>query len=83
VGIGEGEQRDTYGCTTHTATAKAAVAGLPSGKSDELGSWVGATRVPLDEPRELGILADQDGRLPAADLHPGGTGPADGILRAD
>ena len=27
---------------------------------DELGSWVGETRVPLDELRELGILADRD-----------------------
>jgi hypothetical protein len=35
--------------TTHTATAKAAIVGLPSGRCDELGSWVGATRVPLDE----------------------------------
>jgi 4-hydroxyphenylpyruvate dioxygenase len=27
---------------------------------DELGSWVGDTRVPLDELRDLGILADRD-----------------------
>jgi len=32
----------------------------PASYYDELGSWVGETRVPLDELRELGILADRD-----------------------
>jgi catechol 2,3-dioxygenase-like lactoylglutathione lyase family enzyme len=32
----------------------------PGSYYDELGSWVGDTRVPLDELRELGILADRD-----------------------
>jgi 4-hydroxyphenylpyruvate dioxygenase len=32
----------------------------PDSYYDELGSWVGATRVPLDKLRELGILADRD-----------------------
>ena len=32
----------------------------PGSYYDELGSWVGQTRVPLDELRELGILADRD-----------------------
>src|SRR4029077_5707318 len=32
----------------------------PGSYYDELGSWVGETRVPLDELRELGILADRD-----------------------
>jgi 4-hydroxyphenylpyruvate dioxygenase len=32
----------------------------PDSYYDELGSWVRATRVPLDELRELGILADRD-----------------------
>jgi 4-hydroxyphenylpyruvate dioxygenase len=32
----------------------------PGSYYDELGSWVGETRVPLDELAELGILADRD-----------------------
>jgi 4-hydroxyphenylpyruvate dioxygenase len=32
----------------------------PGSYYDELGSWVGETRVPLDELRSLGILADRD-----------------------
>jgi len=32
----------------------------PDSYYDELGSWVGETRVPLPELRELGILADRD-----------------------
>ena len=32
----------------------------PGSYYDELGSWVGDTRVPLDELRELSILADRD-----------------------
>jgi 4-hydroxyphenylpyruvate dioxygenase len=32
----------------------------PGSYYDELGSWVGDTRVPLDELRSLGILADRD-----------------------
>jgi 4-hydroxyphenylpyruvate dioxygenase len=32
----------------------------PGSYYDELGSWVGDTRVPVDELRELGILADRD-----------------------
>ena len=32
----------------------------PGAYYDELGTWVGETRVPLDELRELGILADRD-----------------------
>jgi 4-hydroxyphenylpyruvate dioxygenase len=32
----------------------------PGSYYDELGSWVGETRVPLGELRELGILADRD-----------------------
>jgi 4-hydroxyphenylpyruvate dioxygenase len=32
----------------------------PGSYYDELGSWVGQTRVPVDELRELGILADRD-----------------------
>ena len=32
----------------------------PDSYYDELGAWVGETRVPLDELRELGILADRD-----------------------
>ena len=32
----------------------------PGSYYDELGSWVGDTRVPLDTLRELGILADRD-----------------------
>ena len=32
----------------------------PGSYYDELGSWVGETRVPLDELHELGILADRD-----------------------
>jgi 4-hydroxyphenylpyruvate dioxygenase len=32
----------------------------PGSYYDELGSWVGRTRVPVDELRELGILADRD-----------------------
>ena len=32
----------------------------PGSYYDELGSWVGETRVPLEELRELGILADRD-----------------------
>jgi 4-hydroxyphenylpyruvate dioxygenase len=32
----------------------------PGSYYDELGSWVGETRVPLDELRGLGILADRD-----------------------
>jgi 4-hydroxyphenylpyruvate dioxygenase len=32
----------------------------PHSYYDELGSWVGQTRVPTDELRELGILADRD-----------------------
>ena len=32
----------------------------PGSYYDKLGSWVGETRVPLDELRELGILADRD-----------------------
>jgi 4-hydroxyphenylpyruvate dioxygenase len=32
----------------------------PGSYYDELGSWAGATRVPLAELRELGILADRD-----------------------
>jgi 4-hydroxyphenylpyruvate dioxygenase len=32
----------------------------PDAYYDELGSWVGQTRVPLDELRSLGILADRD-----------------------
>jgi 4-hydroxyphenylpyruvate dioxygenase len=32
----------------------------PGSYYDELGSWVGETRVPPDELRELGILADRD-----------------------
>jgi 4-hydroxyphenylpyruvate dioxygenase len=32
----------------------------PGSYYDELGTWVGKTRVPLDELRELGILADRD-----------------------
>ena len=32
----------------------------PGSYYDDLGSWVGETRVPLDELRELGILADRD-----------------------
>jgi 4-hydroxyphenylpyruvate dioxygenase len=32
----------------------------PGSYYDELGTWVGETRVPLDELRELGILADRD-----------------------
>ena len=32
----------------------------PGSYYDELGSWVGDTRVPIEELRELGILADRD-----------------------
>jgi 4-hydroxyphenylpyruvate dioxygenase len=32
----------------------------PGSYYDQLGSWVGETRMPLDELRELGILADRD-----------------------
>jgi 4-hydroxyphenylpyruvate dioxygenase len=32
----------------------------PDSYYDELGSWVGDTRVPLDTLRELGIQADRD-----------------------
>jgi 4-hydroxyphenylpyruvate dioxygenase len=32
----------------------------PDAYYEELGSWVGETRVPIDELRELGILADRD-----------------------
>ena len=32
----------------------------PGSYYDELGSWVGDTRVHIDELRELGILADRD-----------------------
>ncbi|HLJ99709.1 MAG TPA: 4-hydroxyphenylpyruvate dioxygenase [Streptosporangiaceae bacterium] len=34
--------------------------GTPDAYYDELGSWVGETRVPLQELRDLGILADRD-----------------------
>jgi len=32
----------------------------PDSYYDELGTWVGETRVPIDQLRELGILADRD-----------------------
>ena len=32
----------------------------PDSYYDKLGAWVGETRVPVDELRELGILADRD-----------------------
>ena len=56
----------------------------PDSYYDELGSWVGQTRVPLGELRELGILADrdEDGYL-LQEVHPASAGPADRILRAD
>ena len=56
----------------------------PGSYYDELGSWVGA------DPGAAGRAARARhpgrpgrGRLPAADLHPAGAGPADGVLRAD
>ena len=44
------------------AMSAAGVEFLPTPGSyyDELGSWVGKTHVPIDELRELGILADRD-----------------------
>ena len=56
----------------------------PDSYYETLGEWVGDTRVPLDE---LQRAADPGrpgrGRLPAADLHQAGPGPADRLLRAD
>ena len=56
----------------------------PGSYYDTLGDWVGETRVHVDELRELGHPGRPGrGRLPAADLHQAGPGPADGVLRAD
>ena len=56
----------------------------PDSYYDELGSWVGQTRVHVDELRRARHPGRPGrGRLPAADLHPAGAGPADGVLRAD
>jgi 4-hydroxyphenylpyruvate dioxygenase len=56
----------------------------PGSYYDELGSWVGQTRVHTGELRELGILADrdEDGYLLQIFTQPG-AGPADRLLRAD
>ena len=56
----------------------------PDSYYDELGSWVGQTHVPAG--RAAGTRhpgRPGRGRLPAADLHPAGAGPADRLLRAD
>ena len=56
----------------------------PGSYYDELGSWVGAdpgARGSAARARDPGRPGR--GRLPAADLHPAGPGPADGVLRAD
>jgi 4-hydroxyphenylpyruvate dioxygenase len=53
----------TFGDTTHTLVERSGYSGplaTPGSYYDELGSWVGQTRVPLDELPELGILADRD-----------------------
>ena len=56
----------------------------PGSYYDELGSWVGETRVPTGRAaRARHPGRPGRGRLPAADLHPAGAGPADGVLRAD
>ena len=56
----------------------------PGSYYDELGSWVGDTRVPRGR---AAVARDPGrpgrGRLPAADLHQAGAGPAHGLLRAD
>ena len=56
----------------------------PGSYYDELGSWVGETRVPVGRTaRARHPGRPGRGRLPAADLHPAGAGPADRVLRAD
>ena len=56
----------------------------PDSYYDELGSWVGQTRVHVGRAaRARHPGRPGRGRLPAADLHPAGAGPADGVLRAD
>ena len=56
----------------------------PGSYYDELGSWVGETRVHAGRTaRARDPGGPGRGRLPAADLHPAGPGPADGVLRAD
>ena len=56
----------------------------PGSYYDELGSWVGETRVATRRTARAGHPGRPGrGRLPAADLHPAGAGPADGVLRAD
>ena len=56
----------------------------PGSYYDELGCWVGQTRVHVDRAaRARHPGRPGRGRLPAADLHPAGPGPADGVLRAD
>ena len=56
----------------------------PDSYYETLGEWVGDTRVPLDELHELEDPGrPRRGRLPAADLHQAGPGPADRLLRAD
>ena len=56
----------------------------PDSYYDTLGEWVGETRVPLDDAaRAEDPRRPRRGRLPAADLHQAGAGPADGLLRDD
>ena len=56
----------------------------PGSYYDELGSWVGQTRVAHGRTaRARHPGRPGRGRLPAADLHPAGAGPAHGLLRAD
>jgi 4-hydroxyphenylpyruvate dioxygenase len=63
---GPGVQHIALGCDDIVAAVRGMrAAGLefldtPDGYYDTLGEWVGDTRVPLDELRELKILADRD-----------------------
>ena len=54
----------------------------PDSYYDELGSWVGETRVPIESCARTDPRRPRRGRLPAADLHQARAGPPDGVLRA-
>jgi 4-hydroxyphenylpyruvate dioxygenase len=63
---GPGVQHIALACDDIVASVRAMTAAgveflaTPDSYYDELGSWVGDTRVPIAELRELGILADRD-----------------------
>jgi 4-hydroxyphenylpyruvate dioxygenase len=54
------ETPDIVASVRHMRAAGVEFLTTPGSYYDELGSWVGETRVPLDELRDLGILADRD-----------------------